>query len=420
MQSKKLFICLIITLFLYSVSPALAAAEKTVDPHAAYSNFHFNEPEMDFIFGPMLLSSTVNNGCEIGEAFYTASRIKDGDAANWQSEWLKIAKLAEERGGKSLAAGHNVSAREQLHRASYYYRASLISMRPDNPIFKKTAFKMRWLFQTAGKFFSPEIEYVEIPFEGTLLTGYFRRANIDNNKPCKTLIMIGGSETFAEDLYFYIAPQAFERGYNFITVDLPGQGLLPFEEKFFRPAMDIPMRTVVDYILARPEVDPELIAVYGYSTGGFIAPLAASKDKRIKAVIASHSVVDGYAEVAAMPKITAESAKKWSSFKLGSYQAMAWRYGLAIEDITGLLEANRGFCFNPEEVTVPALVIVAAGEYKNPEIQRQTKLSIDGFKNKLKKVIVTPAEEGASSHCVMDNRSLVSQELFDWLDGIFK
>jgi hypothetical protein len=28
--------------------------------------------------------------------------------------------------------------------------------------------------------------------------------------------------------------------------------------------------------------------------------------------------------------------------------------------------------------------------------------------------------EGATNHCVMENRSLVGQVLFDWLDEVFK
>ena len=88
--------------------------------------------------------------------------------------------------------------------------------------------------------------------------------------------MIGGGETFAEDLFFYIAPQAYERGYNFMTVDLPGQGLLPLEGKTFRPDMQVPLKAVVDYALGRPEVDPQRLAVYGYSGGGGFAPQAAS------------------------------------------------------------------------------------------------------------------------------------------------
>jgi hypothetical protein len=45
---------------------------------------------------------------------------------------------------------------------------------------------------------------------------------------------------------------------------------------------------------------------------------------------------------------------------------------------------------------------------------------MEGLQNPRKRLVITPAEEGASSHCVMDNRSLMSQELFDWLDEVLK
>lgn len=40
---------------------------------------------MDFNFGTLVLGSAVNHGVEIGEAFYTASQIKDGNAASWRA-----------------------------------------------------------------------------------------------------------------------------------------------------------------------------------------------------------------------------------------------------------------------------------------------------------------------------------------------
>lgn len=396
-----------------------AATEGSVDPHAAYVRYHFQDKEMDFVFGSLLLGASLNQGFEIGEAFYTATNIKDGDAASWQEEWIKTARLVESRGRESLNRGHKASARQQFLRASYYYRAALISMHPEDERFKATALKSRELLKMAGLFLEPQLEYIEIPFEGTVLPGYFRKA-ASGKSPRKTLIMIGGAETFAEDLFFYIGGQAFEHGYNFLTVDLPGQGLQPLEGKYFYRDMNIPMKSVVDYALGRQDVDPERIAVYGYSTGGFIAPKAAMHIPQIRALAMSHCVIDGYAEVANMPAITPEMVKSWSSFKLGSYQGIAWRFGLNPDNLTGLLAANEGFVFDPAKVVVPALILVGNGEYKSEEVQRQTNLCLTGLTNPRKKLVVTPAEEGASSHCILDNRSLMSQELFDWLDETFK
>lgn len=70
----------------FAAPPATPAQEpkKVFDAHDTGVRFHFNDTDMDFHFGTIVLGSAVNHGVEIGEAFYAASRIKDGDAASWQ------------------------------------------------------------------------------------------------------------------------------------------------------------------------------------------------------------------------------------------------------------------------------------------------------------------------------------------------
>ena len=394
---------------------------KVFDAHDTGFRYHFNDKDMDFNFGTLILGSTVNHGVEIGEAFYTASKIKDGDIASWQEEWFKMARLAEARGEKSLAGAHKVSARDQLQRASYYYRISLLSILPDDPRFKERALKSRSLMIKAGELFDPPMEYSEIPFEGTVLPVYFRKAAAGST-PSKTLIMIGGGETFAEDLIFYIAPQAHDRGYNFMTVDLPGQGLLPLVGKTFRPDMNVPMKAVVDYALSRPDVDPKRLACYGYSGGGGFVPQAAMHDPRIKAIAMNSAVVDAYPLFSTMPVVlaTKKEIASWTPFHGNIVKAICRRWGVPMAKPSGLAEANKGYTFDPAKVTVPALIIVGEGEYKSEEVKRQQKVCLDNFPNPMKKMVITPTVEGATNHCVMENRSLVSQVLFDWLDDVLK
>ncbi len=313
-----------------------------------------------------------------------------------------------------------MSARSQFLRAANYARISLISMIPDNPMFKERGLAMRRLFQKAGALLDPPLEYAEVPFENGTLPVYFRKAA--GNKPAPTLLMIGGGETFAEDLFYYIAPQAFARGYNFATADLPGQGLLPCEGKYFRTDTYLPMKVVVDYLLSRPEVDPGRLAVYGFSGGGLFAPQAAEHDARIKAVAMNSAVVDAHALFATMPAAaeTKEQRATWSSFHAGVVKAVCWRYGVPLDQPEKLIEANKGNTFDPARITVPALIIVGQGEYRSKEVQRQQKIAMDNFPNPLKKMVITPADEGASNHCVMENRSLIGQVLFDWLDEVLK
>lgn len=393
-----------------------ADTEKGWDAHESHTKMHFDDNEMEFSLA-LILGATYNSGCEIGEAFATAGRIENGDAESWHREWLNMAKLAETRGEKSLGKGHRTSAATQFMRASYYYRAALIAMLPDDPRFEKTAAESRNLLKKAGKIMSPKLEYVEIPFEETVLPGFYRKASEHPGKH-KTLVMIGGGETFAEDLVFYISRQALERGYNFLTVDLPGQGILPSRGLTFRSDMDVPLRTVVDYALTRPEVDESGLTMFGISGGGGFVPQAAQKDDRIKAIAMNSAVVDAHELFAAMPvaTMTEKDLEGFSSFKRNTIKVIAWRWGVPMDDIPGLVEANKGFGFDPAKIKCPALSIVGAGEYADVNVQKQQQMFMEGVLHDKKALIVTPAEEGASNHCLTENRSVMSQEVFDFLD----
>jgi hypothetical protein len=87
--------------------------KKVFDAHDPTIRYHFKDGDMDWSFG-FLLGTVSNHGFEIGEAYYTASQIKDGDAASWQAEWIKTADRLAARAGKALADGHRISAVRQL------------------------------------------------------------------------------------------------------------------------------------------------------------------------------------------------------------------------------------------------------------------------------------------------------------------
>lgn len=397
------------------------AEKEGWDAHESHTKMHFKDNEMEFSLA-LILGATSNSGCEIGEAFAAAGRIIEGDAASWQKEWINMGRFAENRGDLSLEKGHEVSAKKQYMRASYYYRGALISMLPDDPRFRDTAAKSRALLRKAGELMKPSMEYFEIPFEDYVLPGYYRKVSEESGK-YKTLIMIGGGETFAEDLFFYISSQAHERGYNFITVDLPGQGVLPLDGKVFRPDMDVPLKAVVDYALTRQEVDPERLAMFGISGGGGFVPQAAQKDKRIKAIAMNSAVVDAYKLFAAMPvaAMTEDKMKGFSSFKENTIRVIAWRWGVPMDHISGLVEANRGFCFDPSQITCPALSLVGEGEYADPNVQVQQRMFMEGIPPTTKKsLVITPAEEGASNHCLTENHSIMSQVIFDFFDEVLE
>jgi hypothetical protein len=144
-------------------------------------------------------------------------------------------------------------------------------------------------------------------------------------------------------------------------------------------------------------------------------------DLRIKAIAMNSAVVDAYPLFSTMPAVlaTKKEIASWTLFHGNIVKAICWRWGVPMDKPSGLAEANKGYAFDPAKVTVPALIIVGEGEYKSEEVKRQQKVCLDNFPNPMKKMVITPTVEGATNHCVMENRSLVSQVLFDWLDEVF-
>ena len=61
-------------------------------------------------------------GADLGEVLATARQITDGDQGSWHRAWKATAARVAELGEQSLAAGHRITARENLLRASNYYR----------------------------------------------------------------------------------------------------------------------------------------------------------------------------------------------------------------------------------------------------------------------------------------------------------
>lgn len=403
-------------------SKSFRQQRKEFQAHRQFNRMYFKANDMDFAF-QWLMGSAVHGGAGIGESFYAASRIKDGDPSSWEREWTALGDRVRERGEAALQAGHIVSGREAFLRAMVYYRAVLGSMRPSDPSFKPTVARVRECFQRGSALLEPPVERIEIPFENAILPGYFQKATADN-KPRRTLLTIGGGETFTEDLYYHIAPAALKRGYNFATVDLPGQGDLPFHGLYFRPDFETPMRFVVDHILSRPDVDPERLAAYGISAGGYIVPRAATQERRIKACIANSMISNMYDifRYSPIPKIRGlvRLLASWKMpFHVRMIELIAWRWGLDGSDFGALVEKNHEVLFEPSEITCPTLILIGEGEYQNDEIRRQQQQALQVLPDPRKKLIIGPMNEGAAHHCMGENLSLMSAFLFDWLDEVF-
>src|SRR5690606_37177572 len=96
-----------------------------------------------------------------------------------------------------------------------------------------------------------------------------------------------------EELFFAGGHAALQRGYAVLLVDGPGQGGAFVEQGLvFRPDWENVVTPQIDWLLTRPDIDPDRIALIGRSWGGYLAPRAATGEHRIAAVIADAAQYD--------------------------------------------------------------------------------------------------------------------------------
>lgn len=330
-----------------------------------------------------LAGTIAHGGAELGEVFYAASEISETNESSWLKAWQAMAARVRTRADDSAARGHVVSARASYLRAYTYQRAPLIFISPlkDPAGYVACYRKAQDSFRRAAAMFAPPIEPLSIPYEGTALPGYFLKPSAGAGRR-KTLLMIGGGDTFVEDLYFYVGPAAVARGYNVLFVDLPGQGLLPHEGLTWPSEAEKPMAAVVAHTLHRADVDPARLVAYGLSGGGYLVPRALRRRRPTL-----FTMLDTY----------------------------LWRFDAT--SVARLPEVTQTSMLDPADISCPFLNVVSEQEYRAGGIQRiSADLGQQQLPHPRSGLVVTPQDEGADGHGVGTNLSLMSQLVFDWFD----
>lgn len=380
---------------------------------------YFDHKDMDYYFA-WIVGRQDYAGSDERECYATAERITDGDAQSWQDEWERLAERVKTEADDALRAGDRERARNAYLRACTYFRAPLFIMRPKNPRFEPNWRTMRACFRQATELFDPPIESIQVPFDGKMLDGYFWKVS-DDGEQRPTLVVIGGLETFAEDCYFMVGPAGPERGYNVLTVDVPGQGINPYQDLYLEARMEVPMRAALDYALARPEIDPDRLAVYGFSWGGHIVLKAAEHDPRIKALIANP----------AMPDVFRAAWAQQSNHTRGdpvgrvAFDQIAWRFGLKLSLNPGdilrrIVKAYQYLRYGRTDVSriaCPTLCMAGEGE---PDITlKLARTTHEQLPNPQSTLVIFTEEQGSEAHCQVDNPALPNSVMFDWLADVF-
>ncbi|MEU9100589.1 alpha/beta hydrolase [Streptomyces sp. NPDC048361] len=377
---------------------------------------------------------TAYQGADLGEILATARAIEDGDEPSWHRSWKATAERVAAIGEQALVAGHRVSAREALLRASNYYRTAEFYLRytpATDPEVTLLSTASRRTFAAAVTLFDTPVETVAIPYEDTTLPGYLFLVD-DSGAPRPTVIYTNGYDSTAEESYFVIAAAALRRGYNVLAFDGPGQGAVLREQKIvFRPDWEAVSTPVVDYALTRPEIDPGRITLFGYSLGGYLVARAAARDHRVAALILDDGVLDfaGAFKLALPPEVVSwidegrdEPAEAALAAAAAENTQVRWAlnngvWALGAQSYVDLMRRGRAYTLEgcADKIVAPTLILDAENDqfFKGQPHQLAEKLV-----NAPATLVTLSEAEGAGEHCHVGAFHRAHQVMFDWLDTV--
>jgi pimeloyl-ACP methyl ester carboxylesterase len=374
----------------------------------------------------------IYGGADLGEVLATAKNIRSGSERGWHHEWKMTAARVEAIGEQALAAGHRVSGREAMLRASNYYRTAEFFLRTHpatDPEVTRLSTRARQAFATAVALFDTPVEAVSIPYECTTLPGYLFLVD-DSGRPRPTVVYTSGYDSTLEEAWFAIGAAAVRRGYNVLAYDGPGQGAALREQGLvFRPDWEAALTPVLDFALTRKEIAPDQIALFGYSLGGFLVARAAAFDHRVAALILDDGIYDFHAAFSnALPGFLQEwidkgldaRASRLLSMRAATDTGVRWGlrngvWALGADSFPDLVRKARAYTLKgtADRITAPALVMDAEDDHL---LKGQPQLVHQAMVNSPATLVTLTAAEGAGEHVHVGALARAHQIMFDWLD----
>lgn len=390
--------------------------------------FGFQNPVLDQVT-LHYLGQAWHQSADVGEVLETVSRVDETDPTSWSREWQKTAERLTAVAQKSEAAGHPLSAAQAWLRSATYYRASLHHV--DDPFDAKVRVLAQREVDAFAKYLAlshSPCRSVRVPYENTTLPAYFCVSSAATGKG-PVLLFQEGRDGWAEDGRF-MADEAMKRGFHVLLFDGPGMGqVLRLQNLPFRPDWEKVISPIVDFAIAQPEVDAARIGLFSVSMGGYLGPRAATREHRLKVLIANPgvlrwaSVYEGFLG-AIDPSLgpllendpnafdaTMEQYMAGSDFLRWGMTDSAWHHGVTkpSELMNELKKYDMGS--SVRDITAHTLVVDAEAEEWG-----QSQALFDALTCR-KDFLRFTAEETAQFHVQPGASGIATIHLLDWLEG---
>jgi len=359
-------------------------------------------------------------GAEIGEVNRIGLRLKGrvGDDDAWFREWAHEARKVEDRGRERMADGHTTSGAQYLQRASAYYHVGERFLQPKSKDGLDAYMRGVDCLRDAAKYFKrPRLEYVEIPYDGTSLPAIYVHAEPANKSgKVPAMVFFDGLDVTKEIQYLKGVADLAARGIACLIVDGPGNGeSIRFRKLYLRHDTEHYATPAFDWLAARPEVDDKRIGVMAISLGGYYAPRAAAFEQRFACCIAWGAQwkyrkiwADRYERISRADTPALSVATQHIMWVLNAKSQEEVLKKLEAFDLDGAVQ----------KITCPFLLLHGEGDEQVPMSDAQACFDAVGSKQKTFKVFTR--EEGGYHHCQIDNQSICSAYMWDWLEQVLQ
>lgn len=194
------------------------------------------------------------------EADEALAKMSTFEGEAWAAAWNELGARWEEKAKSAERAGDGVRAKEAYLKSYGYYGIARHPF-PSTPGKIHGYAKTREMFLAAAKYFAIAVERVAIPLHDKIIPGHLR---LPKKLPAPLIMHWGGIDNWKEERHSF-AESFVDEGWGCFVMDSPGTGECP---ALAGPDAHHVHNAALDYLLKRPEVDPNKIAVVGASFGG--------------------------------------------------------------------------------------------------------------------------------------------------------
>jgi 2,6-dihydroxypseudooxynicotine hydrolase len=200
----------------------------------------------------------------------------------WVDEWESLGREHEQWARDALALGRRDQAARHFLSASAAYNFAQYVIFLD--ISRKRVLHEACVraYAQAAPLLDPPAQPFAVTYRRHVLQGYLRLPR--GVRPAPVAVLFNGTNAVKEEMHWW-AEALLERGVAVITFDGPGLG-----STWPRISMVAEPRPVgvaiLNQIEATPELDPDAVAFFGMSLGGYLAIRMATHDARVRAVAA--------------------------------------------------------------------------------------------------------------------------------------